>query len=68
MQMSELMISLPNKFPCIYFTESKSGLYYHSARKMFALIYFDMGTCFFMFEQKEGKKKKIVRSSFAYSY
>ena len=74
MQMSELMMSLPHNFPFILFTamtkipyfsydKVKLALYplWISAEYCllnFALIYFDMGTCSYMFEQKNIKKIK----------
>ena len=61
MQMSELMMSSPHNFPLSLFTEmtkitweSKTCIIFslHKCRIMFALIYFEMGTCFYMLGEK----------------
>ena len=67
MQMSDLMMSSPHNLPCILFTEMTKIPYFsyekvklailsilNKCKILFALIYFDMGRGFYMFEQKRG--------------
>ena len=44
-------MSSPHNFPCVLFTEIMKALVISTLNKcrMFALIYFDIGTCFYMY-------------------